>query len=288
MMKRWIVLGFCLAGLGATPVRAEDDVFGYTYAAETLPKGETEMELWATDRRGKDGGHYDAQDYRLEVEHGFSDRFTVSAYANFAGHHIRGLEPEFQRVSRGFAFQGASAEFRYNVLSVEKGGFGLTFYAEPGWSRIRQLEGDKSTEYELELKAIVQKNFFDDRLIWAANFSVEPEWEHDKEAGETSGERDWEKELKLELTSGVSYRVAPGWYAGVESRYASVYPNWTSGLNREAYAVSAGPTIHYAAKKWSATLTYLPQLFGPPSPGDSRALGEYEKRELRLKVGYEF
>ena len=79
-----------------------------------------------------------------------------------------------------------------------------------------------------------------------------------------------------------------GWYAGVEGRYASVYPNWTSGLDREAYAVSAGPTIHYEAKKWSATLTYLPQLFGSPSPGGSRALGEYEKRELRLKIGYEF
>ena len=59
-------------------------------------------------------------------------------------------------------------------------------------------------------------------------------------------------------------------------------------LDREAYAVSAGPTVHYQAKKWSATLTYLPQLFGSPSPGGSRALGEYEKRELRLKIGYEF
>jgi hypothetical protein len=287
-MKRWVVLGLGLAGLAAAPIRAEDDVFGYTYAAETLPKGETEMELWATDRRGKAGGHYDGQDYRVEVEHGFTDRFTVSAYANFGGHHIRGLEPEFNRTDRGFAFQGVSAEFKYNVLSADKDGFGLTFYAEPGWSRIRKVEGDKVAEYELELKAIVQKNFLDDRLIWAANFTLEPEWERDAEIDDTGGEREWEKELKLELTSGLSYRVAPGWYAGVEGRYASVYPNWTSGLDREAYAVSAGPTIHYAAKKWSATLTYLPQLFGSPSPRGTRALGEYEKREVRLKIGYEF
>jgi hypothetical protein len=287
-MKRLMVLGLGLAGFAVAPAHAEDDVFGYTYTAKTLPKGETEMELRATDRRGKDAGHYDAQDYRLEVEHGFTDRFTVSAYANFGGHHIRGLEPEFQRVDSDFAFQGVSAEFKYNLLSADKDGLGLTLYAEPGWSRIRQLEGDKSTEYELELKAIVQKNFLDDRLIWAANFTVEPEWEHDKEADETTGERDWEKELKLELTSGLSYRVARGWYAGVEGRYASVYPNWTRGLDREAYAVSAGPTIHYEAKKWSATLTYLPQLFGSPSPGGRRTIGEYEQRELRLKIGYEF
>src|SRR5438270_3513227 len=63
-MRRWIVLGFGLAGLAATPAQAEDDVFGYTYAAETLPKGETEMELWATDRRGKNTGDYHAQDYK--------------------------------------------------------------------------------------------------------------------------------------------------------------------------------------------------------------------------------
>jgi hypothetical protein len=287
-MKGVMALGFGLAGLAATPARADENVFGYTYGAETAPAGETEMEFWATDRQGKDGGHYDAQDYKLELEHGFTDRFTVSAYANFGSHHIRRLEPEFDRVDRNFAFQGVSAEFKYNVLSTDEDGFGLTLYAEPGWSRIRKVEGDKVTEYELELKAIVQKNFFEERLIWAANLTIEPEWEHDREADETTGERDWEKELKLELTSGIAYRVATGWYAGVEGRYASVYPNWTSGLDREAYAVSAGPTVHYEAKKWSATLTYLPQLFGSPSPGGSRALGEYEKRELRLKISYEF
>ena len=287
-MKRWMALGFGLAGLAATPARAEDDVFGYTYAAETLPKGETEMALWATDRRGKDDGRYDAQDYRLELEHGFADRFTVSGYLNFAGHHIRGLEPQFGRTDRGFAFQGVSAEFKYNVLRLDKDPVAFTLYAEPGWSRIRKVEGDRVTEYELELKAIVQKDFMHGALIWAANLTFEPEWEHDREADETAGERDWEKELKLELTSGLSYRVAPGWYAGLEGRYASVYPNWTRGLQRDSYAMFAGPAIHYGAKKWSATLTYLPQLFGSPSPGGSRAPGEYEKRELRLKIGYEF
>jgi hypothetical protein len=288
MMKRWMTLGLGLAGLAATPAQAEEDVFVYTSAAETLPKGETELALWATDRRGKDEGHYDAQDYRLELEHGLADRFTVSGYLNFAGHHVRGLEPEFGRIDRGFAFQGVSAEFKYNVLRLDKDPIALSLYAEPGWSRIRQVEGDKATEYELELKAIVQKNFMHDALIWAANVTFEPEWEHDSEADETGGERDWEKELKLELTSGLSYRVAPGWYAGVEGRYASVYPNWTSGLHRDSYAVFAGPAIHYDAGKWSTTLTYLPQLFGSPSPGRSRALGEYEKRELRLKLGFEF
>ena len=56
-MKRWTVLGLGLAGIAATPAHADENVFGYTYGAETAPKGETEMELWSTDRRGKAEGH---------------------------------------------------------------------------------------------------------------------------------------------------------------------------------------------------------------------------------------
>jgi hypothetical protein len=287
-MKRLMVLGLGLAGLAATPAQADEQYFGYTYSSEVLPKGQTEAELWATDRRGKADGHFDAQDYRIELEHGFTNRLTIAGYANFAGNHIRGLDPD-ERTDRDFAFRGLSAEFKYNVLSPYKDGIGLTLYAEPGWSRIHG-GGEKGTEYELELKAIVQKNFLDDRLIWAANFTFEPEWEKEKEVDEVSGETEieWEKELKLAVSSGLSYRVAPGWHAGVEGRYASVYPHWTDGLHRETYAVFAGPSIHYGGKKWWGTLTYLPQLFGSPSPGRSLALDEFEKRELRLKIGYNF
>jgi hypothetical protein len=285
-----MMLGAALAGLAATAAQADEQYFGYTYSAEVLGKGQTEMEFWVTDRRGKGQGHYDAQDYRVELEHGFTDRLTVAGYANFVGHHISGLDPDFERVGRGLAFQGFSTEFKYNVLSPYKDGFGLTLYAEPGWSRIHSVEGEKGTEYELEFKAILQKNFLNDRLIWAANLTFEPEWEKEKEVDEVSGdvESEWEKELKLEVSSGLSYRLAHGWYAGVEGRYASVYPDWTSGLHRETYAVFAGPAIHYGGKKWWATLSYQPQLFGSPSPGRTRALDEYEKRELRLKIGYDF
>lgn len=288
-MRRVSMLGFGLAGLAATPAQADEQYFGYTYSAEVLPKGETETEIWATDRRGKQDGHYDAQDYKFELEHGFTDRLTVSGYANFVSHHIHD-DPKLERTNRDFAFQGLSAEFKYNILSPYRNGFGLTLYAEPGWSRIHSIEGEKGTEYELELKAILQKNFLDDRLVWAANLTLEPEWEKEKEVDDESGavEREWEKELKVEVSTGLSYRVAPRWFLGVEGRYSSVYPDWTEGLHRETYAVFAGPAVHYAGKKWWATLSYQPQLFGAPSPGGSRALDEFEKRGLRLKLGYNF
>src|SRR5205823_13595600 len=116
--------------------------------------------------------------------------------------------------------------------------------------------------------------FLDDRLVWAANFTLEPEWERERsELSPGVTESEWEKELKLEVSSGLSYRIAPGWYAGVEGRYASVYPHWTNGLHRETYAVFAGPAIHYGSKKWWATLAYTTQLFGSPSHGRALELG---------------
>jgi hypothetical protein len=286
-MKRFVMLGLGLAGLSAAPAQADENFFGYTYGAETLPAGQTEAYLWATDRRSKDEGHYDAQDYKLELEHGLTNRLQGSVYFNFASHHIRGLEPEFHAVDRDFGFQGISTEFKYNVLSPYKDGIGLAFYAEPGWSRIRKVEGDKVKEYELELKAILQKNFLDDRLIWAANLTAEFEWEHAKD--ELTGDHEWEKELAIEATTGLSYRVAPNWFLGVEGRYHSEYPDWTHGLHREHYALFAGPSLHYGGKKWWFTATYLPQIHGSPSePGSSLQLDEHEKRELRLKIGYNF
>jgi opacity protein-like surface antigen len=283
------MLAFGLAGLAATPAQADEQYFGYPYSPEALPNGGTETELWVTDRRGKGDGHYDAQDYRIELEHGFTDRLTVSGYANLVSHHIHD-NPELDRTDRDFAFQGLSAEFKYNVLSPYKDGLGLTLYAEPAWTRIHSVEGEKGTQYELELKAILQKNFLDDRLIWAANLTFEPEWEKEKEVDATTGavETEWEKELELHVSTGLSYRVAPRWFLGVEGRYSSVYPDWTHGLHRETYAVFAGPAIHYGGKKWWATLSYQPQLFGSPSPNGGRAHDEFEDRELRLKLGYDF
>jgi hypothetical protein len=271
------------------PAQAAEPDFGYVYTAHTEDAGETELSLWATDRRGKSPGDYAAQDYRLEVERGITDRFQAALYANFAAHGIRGLAPEFEPVRRGLAFQGLSAEFIYAVREPRSGCVGFALYAEPGWARIQKVSGEKATEYELEVKAIAQKNFVSDRLVWAANLTLEPEWEReDAEAGGPD-EADWEKELNLEVASGLSYRATPKLWLGVEGRYHSVYPDWTHGLHRENYAVYAGPTVQYSAGEWSVTATWLPQLFGSPSrAGSSLELHDHEKRELRLKISREF
>jgi hypothetical protein len=102
-------------------------------------------------------------------------------------------------------------------------------------------------------------------------------------------EKSTEKELALEVATGLAYRVAPKWWLGVEGRYHSVYLDWTSGLHRENYAVYAGPTVHYDGGEWSVTATWLPQLFGSShGAAPSLEFDDHEKREFRLKVSREF
>lgn len=270
--------------------RAAGPDFGYIYTAHIEEPGETELTIWTTHRAGKGDGHYDAQDYRIEVERGLTERFQVSAYANFSGHHVRGIPGEFENVDRDLVFQGLSAEFKYQLRSSERGRVGVALYAEPGWSRISKVTGEHSTEYEFELKAIVQKNFANDRLVWAANLTLEPEWEREHEEIAPGIEsRATEKELGIELSTGLSYRIAPRLWLGAEARYHSVYPDWTHGLNRENYAVHAGPSLHYDGGEWAVTATLLPQVFGSPNkPGTSLELDDHEKTELRVKISHEF
>ena len=286
---RAAVVGAIL-GVAGAPASAGAPEFGYVYTVATEEKGETEVSLWATDRRSKSAGHYAAQDYRLEVERGITDNFQVSGYANFASHHIRNAPPELQNVRRSFAFQGLSAEFKYQLRSPSNGRLGIALYAEPGWSRIHKVTGEKADEYELELKAIVQKNFAHDRLAWATNVTLEPEWEREREEiapGVVSSET--EKELAVEVSTGLSYNVARHWWFGAEGRYHSVYPDWTHALHRENYAVYAGPTVHFDGGEWSVTATWQPQLFGGPhAPGSSLEFDDHEKREFRVKLSKEF
>lgn len=283
-----VVVSAGLICLCAGRANADPD-FGYVYTAQVEEPGETEVSLWATDRRGKGEGHYDAQDYRIEAERGLTEHLQASLYANFASHHIRGLSGEFEPVKRDLAFQGLSAEFIYQLREPKNGRLGIALYAEPAWSRISKVTGEKGNEYELELKAIIQKNFLANRLVWAANLTVEPEWEREHEEiapGILTAKT--EKELGIELATGLSYRVAPRLWLGTEGRYHSLYPDWTHGLHRENYAVYAGPSVHYDGGRWGATLSWLPQLFGSPSPGGSLELEDHEKHELRMKLSYEF
>ena len=87
---------FCIASLillSPLVSQADENNWGYVYGADTLPKGQSELYLWATDRRHKENGKYNAQDYQLELEHGFTDSVQGSIYVLGSSHSIRGSAP---------------------------------------------------------------------------------------------------------------------------------------------------------------------------------------------------
>ena len=267
--------------------QADENLFGYTYGAETLPQGASEAYMWLTHRSNKGQGSYTADDLKFEVEHGFTDRAQGSVYLNFEHHNIAGSapiengEPEYPD-RNSTRFSGVQASFKYNLLSPFKDPIGLAIYIEPGYSRVHKVSGRPQNEKSLEFKLIAQKNFLDDQLVWAFNLTPELEWRRYTDVPVS------ERELELEATTGISYRFAPKWFAGLEGRYHSEYTNMTY---REHWALFAGPTLHYGDEKWWATLTWLPQIKGwPTDPARSSTLhlDEHERNEIRLKIGYNF
>ena len=67
-----------------------------------------------------------------------------------------------------YHFESVSFEAIYRVLSPYKNPIGLDFYFEPA-------VGDQETE--LEWKVLLQKNWVEDRLVWALNINYELEFE---------------------------------------------------------------------------------------------------------------
>ena len=270
--------------------QADENNWGYVYGADTLPKGQSELYLWATDRRHKENGKYNAQDYQLELEHGFTDSIQGSAYVLGSSHSIKGSapldengNPEYPDNNRS-GLTGVKASVKWNLLSTYKDPIGLSLYIEPGYSNRVKISGEKQDQYSLETKLILQKNFLDDTLLWATNLTLEAERRKLKGAGQS-----WQDELEIEVTSGLSYRFAPNWWAGAEMRYHSEYPDWLNEFNREHYAIFLGPNLHWGGEKYWATLTYMDNIVGAPHAEDRiDHLAEHERREIRLKLGYNF
>ena len=120
-------------------------------------------------------------------------------------------------------------------------------------------------------------------MVGTFNFTIEPEWE------KGAGDDDFHVNLKMEWATGLAYRIATHWYAGLETRVQTEYEE--ADLNKAAFvAAFAGPSLHYGAERWWATLSILPQVWGWP---DSRGVGglaldDHERLKLRLKFGYKF
>ena len=274
---------------------AGDSPFGYVYTTDTHQKGKREFEQWITHRSGQSQGDFDLWQLRSEIEYGVTDRLQTAVYLNYGSVNAFHNRPDGTTGPGAFVpddvdpdaryqkrfFESISNEWIYRVLSPYKDPIGLALYIEPSWGPDKR---------ELEAKLILQKNFLDDRLVWAANFSLAAESER------FHGE--WEREGELEFTTGLAYQFAPRWHAGAEYRYHRGYEGRGFSSSKRAYAASFfGPSIHYARNDWWITATFLKQLANAKAYTDEaqediiggRFYGEHhERQELRVRIGISF
>ncbi len=292
---------------------ADENLFGYVLGAETLPKGASEMYLWATHRWDKGQGTYSAYDTELEYEYGVTSRFTASLallgqFINTSGLVIDAYLPGAE--SYGLKFSGIEGKAKYNFLAPALDPIGLSMMFELHHSILDSHSGlDKDTTSAVTSLQL-QKYFLDGQLVTVGNLGLEATYADraplnaatqssadiamQNLTGDPSATFEWptDPEMEIELTTGagLSYRFAPNWYVGAETQYQSEFE---TQVGQERYSWFAGPTLHYGGNKWWATLTFFKQLKGGREQYINQAdtnlhLIEKTKNELRLKVGYNF
>lgn len=288
------------AGLAST-ASAEESQFGYVYTTDLLPKGAMEVEQWATWRHQKVAGTFDQLDGRTEFEYGLADNLQVAMYLNYTwaqayrnGPYGVTTPPEplsydnpdpysHYQASR---FVGVSGEVIYRIFSPYTDKIGMAVYVEPTIGAAFR---------ELEAKLILQKNFFDDRLVTAFNATYAPEWRN-QHVDDIPGKNAWNYEVDANLGLAASYRFAPDWSAGLEFENEHEYNsyNFTHETNNGYYF---GPTIHYGGKRFFITATFLEQLPWASTHSDTvpgAVVGgrvfdnDFEKYRLRIKGGFYF
>ena len=290
---------FLAAGLlaAALPAVADENLFGYVRGSEVLPKGSGEFYQWVTQRNNKGTGHYRAVDTKTEVEYGVTDRFQVSAEVNglavkSQGLLINGYLPK--DIDSNLRLQGFEVAAKYNFLSPAKDDFGLSAYTSFEYGRLDVHSGQKKRELEFEAQLQAQKYFLEGQLTWVGNIGLRAAHEKRKAIADLPEDFEWptdpEMEISTKIGTGLSYRFAPGWYAGVEALFENEYE---TEVGQERWSVFGGPSLHYGGKQWWATLTVFRQLRGggeryDGQPAKQLHLIERTRNELRLKVGYNF
>jgi hypothetical protein len=303
--KRWrlgaaVAATFSLASFAAS---AEESMFAYVYTTDLLPQGAKEVEQWMTWRHQKIAGTYDQIEGRTEFEYGLTDRLQVALYLNYnwtqAYHNgpfgattppeqfadfYPGPDDHFNKAR----LVGVSGEAIYRILSPYTDAFGLALYTEPTVGK---------NFFEVENKIIVQKNFLDDLMTVAFNFTYAPEFRNLLDPADPTGTAtSWQEETDINYALAVSYRFVENWSAGFEFVNEHEYNGFV--FNHESNSgYYLGPPLHYGGERFFVTATALWQMPWATAHSDTvpGALvngyildNDFEKFRFRLKAGYTF
>lgn len=308
---KYLPAALAAAALLCGPAKADEPLFGFIYATDLLPKGQKEAEQWVTLREGRSQGTFHAVQTRTELSYGLDDDLQISGYLNFAWADVAHNTPSHEtsppeifadyhadpssRFEKG-RFESASVEVLYRFMSPYTDAFGAALYIEPS-------VGPRTVE--LENRLILQKNFFDDRLVTAFNITVGYEWRYlhgdpAEDPMSTEFHDHWDKETDVNFGLAASYRFVENWAAGLELQnereWAGLSPFRTDHRTNVAWYM--GPTLHYGGQSFFATLTTLVQLpmahdFDNPANETFVVHGitnadDFENLRVRLKAGFYF
>lgn len=306
-MTRIISLIFLVTSIFLTSTaHADENLFAYTYTADTIPKGGLEFNSTVTNRWDKGRGRYYGADLDFELEYGVTNKFQISGYLNAQHVNHKSAFPFSQ--AEGFnntdalypdrkqtRWNGGKVSFKYNFTSPYTDFVGFSMFVEPQYRKQFKVDGSDTDQREIEVGFITQKNFLDDKLTISHNLILSQEKRILKE-----DDNFVENEREMSNLIGVTYRFAPGWYAGAETRHhMDVLEQEDGTYSKNQYSWYLGPTLHYANEKWRVTVGYMRQIKGNPEyaagvlpvvggVGSSLHLDENEKNELRVRVGYDF
>ena len=275
---------------------SDEGLFGYVKGAEPLPKGALDFEQWFTWRGGKDLGSYNALDTKTELEYGITDRFAASIAMCGLGINSSGLMIDaYIPGDKKYPWRpdGVEAAVKYNYLTPALDDFGLAQYTSLSYFWYDVNSGYRKNVYAFETFLLAQKYFLDGQLVWAGNLGIEADSATRQPIQGLPEDFEWpltpEMEIAITISTGLTYRIFSNWFVGAEIFYQTEHE---TVVGQERWSLQAGPTIHYAAKDWWATLTWMPQLVGggTPFPGQTynQQLIEKTSQEIRFKIGINF
>jgi len=213
-----LVIALCLAPVVAPALaHADRRSFSRTYEYQTMPEGETEVEIYSTwNRTTWADGAVEKHDLQLEFEHGLTDRWDVSLYHVFSqalGDAMTAIPMHLKEIKLRSRYRFAErGELPVDVLA----------YGE----LIRDFG---ASSYAAEVKAVLARDF---GMVTVATNLV----------GEVGFGADVaETEVELAWAVGASYELSPTWKLGAES-----WGGFEPGEVDESLSAYAGPAVSWA------------------------------------------
>lgn len=294
LVKHIAVQTALIVSVLAQPATAGESPFGWIYSADVAPPGTKEFEQWIDVQNRQTQGDYTNVRLRSELEFGVTSKYQTAFYLN--SRYIDAFRNQMDNTTAGpntdipdsfnptarykmRRVESVSWEHIYQVSNPLVDPVGIALYVEPSL-------GPRNRE--LEFKFILQKNFLDDRVIWATNVSTA--LENNKRGNAI------EKATELDFLTGVSYRFMNNWSAGLEARNHREFTGYGYGVaNHSAWFL--GPNVHYASKRWWLTAAWRTQM--PWASGfqddqnevisGGRIYGdEHTRNQFMVKIGVPF